>query len=284
MDNISHFITHDLTSALAFLVLYSLLFFIAGFCKDLLTPYKLRQELTDRNNLAVALTLGGYHLGVAAIFIGALIGPSNGLVMDLLNVTLYSAIGITLLNLSRFFNDKVILHHIKQGEALVTQQNSAVGAVQCGTYIATGIITAGSISGQGGSILTALIFFAIGQSSLWLFSRLYDLITPYSIHHELKDNNLAAGIALAGTLIALSLIILNGVYGNFTGWANNITELLLLNITACALLPLLRFMMDKTVIRGTDLNAEIAQERNIGAGFLEACIAIIFACLFFVLL
>ena len=50
----------------------------------------------------------------------------------------------------------------------------AVGAVQFGTYIATSLIAAGSISGIGGGIVSATVFFVFGQLSLLLFGFIHE--------------------------------------------------------------------------------------------------------------
>ena len=52
-------------------------------------------------------------------------------------------LGLLFLNLSRVINDKVILRTFCNVEQLTEEHNSAVGIVQFGTYVATGLIAAG---------------------------------------------------------------------------------------------------------------------------------------------
>jgi uncharacterized membrane protein YjfL (UPF0719 family) len=267
----------DLPKALAFIALYFVLFLLAKWMKDFFTPYKINAELTREDNLAVALTMSGYYLGSVAIYIGALYGPSKGLVNDLVLVGSYSLLGLVFLNISRYINDKVILRKFCNIEQLTKEHNIAVAAVQFGTYLATALVAAGSVAGTGGNLLTAIIFFFLGQISLLLFTIIYDLITPYSIHEQLEKKNVAAGVALGGTIVALGIIVLNGVIGDFISWQQNILHLVTINLIAFIFLPIVRFIMDKLVIPNSDLSREIVEDRNIGAGLLEATVAISFA-------
>ena len=270
-------IFEDLPRTAAFVVLYLVLFLLAKWFKDFLTPYKINEELTDKDNLAIALTMCGYYFGAVAIFIGALAGPSQGFTNDLIQVGGYSILGLLFLNASRFLNDKVMLSKFSNVEQLSKEQNVAVGAVQFGTYVATGLIAAGAVTGTGGGVITAIVFFVLGQLSLVIFFMIYNFFTPYSIHDELAKKNVAAGVALGGTLIALGIIVLNGVSADFVDWQESLTTLAITNVMAFVFLPLVRVLMDKMVIPGNDLSSEIVEDKNLGAGFLEATIAISFA-------
>jgi len=274
---ISDHLIDDVSRIAAFLVLYLLLFFFAKWFNDAITPYKLNEELTEKDNLAVSLTLAGYYFGLLAVFIGALSGPTQGLMQDLVTVGGYSLLGLLFLNASRYCNDSIILRTFHCDRQLCEDHNVAVGAVQFGMYVATGLIAAGSVHGTGGGVVTACVFFLIGQLSLFIFSLIYDFFTPYSIHEELKKKNVAAGAALGGTMIALGIIVFNGVASNFISWETNLVDLLVTNLLAFVFLPLVRVVMDKVVIPAADLSTEITEDRNLGAGLLEATVAISFA-------
>ena len=267
----------DLPRNLSFLALFIFLFLFSKWLKDVSTPFKINTELTDQDNLAVALTMSGYYLAVTAVFVGALAGPSKDLPSDLVTVGGYSILGLVFLNLSRVFNDKVILRKLCNNEQIAQEQNAAVGAVQMGTYLATGLVAAGAVTGTGGGVHTAIAFFVLGQLCLWIFSLIYDALTPYSIHKELESKNVAAGAALGGTFIALGIIIFNGTSLNFTGWVPSLMHFAVVNALAILFLTVIRLLMDRLVIPGDKLNREIAEDRNLGAGLLEASVAISFA-------
>lgn len=277
-------IFEDLNRTAAFVGLYFVLFLLAKWMKDFFTPYKINEELTQKDNLAISLTMCGYYLGTVAIFIGALFGPTQALTKDLMLVGGYSILGLVFLNISRYFNDKIILRKFCNIEELTKEHNVAVGAVQFGTYVATGLIAAGAVTGTGGGVGTAIVFFVLGQISLLIFSLIYDKFTPYSIHEELGKKNVAAGAALGGTLIALGIIVLNGVSGSFVSWEENLINLAVVNVMAFIFLPVVRFMMDRLVVPGDNLSREIIEDKNLGAGLLEATVAISFAIVLKVLL
>jgi len=265
------------SQTLTFLLLFLLLFLLSKWLKDFFTPYKLNDELTQKDNLAIALTMAGYYLGVTAIFIGAFVGPSQGLFEDFITVGGYSILGLVFLNLSRFVNDKLILKEFCNVKELTEEHNNAVGVVQFGIYLATGLIAAGSVAGTGGNVFTAVAFFVIGQIALLLFTITYNKITPYCIHEALKNKNIAVGAALAGNLIALGIIVVNGVSVNFVSWEENITYLVAVTLLAVLFLPIIRFFMDKMIVPGDSLSREIIAEHNVGAGCLEATVVISFA-------
>lgn len=285
MMEIEEVLVQDLSRIAAYIILYLVLFTFAKWIKDFITPYSLNNELTKKDNLAVAITMAGYYMALVAIFIGAMLGPSSdNLLKDIQSVGSYSILGLVLLNLSRFINDRVLLRRFSNIEELTVEHNIAVASVQFGSYLATGIIAAAAIHGTGGGVVTTLVFFVLGQFSLHLFSLVYDWLTPYSIHEELKNKNTAAGIAFGGTLIALGLIIFNGASGDFTTWQESLTDFFILNLVAFVFLPVARWIMDRLVIPGDDLSREIQQDRNIGAGFLEATVAISFSLVLFIAL
>jgi uncharacterized membrane protein YjfL (UPF0719 family) len=266
----------DLTLACVFLVLYIIVFIAAKWAKDLFTPYSLNQELAEKDNFSVALTMVGYYLAITLVFVALLKGPTVNLRSDLLNVAGYSLLGILLLNGSRWINDKFILRAFCNIKKLTEEQDAGVGAVQFGVYTATGLIISGAVTGEGGW-LTFLVFFALGQLMLIISSIIYQQLSVFDIHSEVASNNTAVGVAFGGSLIALGLILMNGVAGDFIDWKQDLSSFAISAFSGLILLPLLQLILDRLVIPGKSLRKEIAEDRNLGAGLLEAGIAISFA-------
>lgn len=259
------------------LALYIVLFLVAKYLKRLLTPYCIDRELTSSDNVAQATSLAGYYAGFTAIFCGAYLGPSTGLWMDLLLVGGYSLMGMVLLNLSRVLNDRFILHTFSVAGAIKENHNKAAGAIQGANYIGSALVVAGAIHGEGGGIVSALVFYAIGQVALLIFSRLYEWMTPYVIQQEIENDNLAAGLGFGGTFVAIGLIIMGSVKGDFVSWTDNLSWLGVNLLGVFIYLIVVRFFFDKVVISRDDLNKEIAEDRNTGAGLLEFAVAVSFA-------
>lgn len=274
--NILTSIKTDLMAAAAFLILYIILFIAAKWTKDLFTPYKLNHELGEQDNFAVALTMGGYYLAITLVFAALLSGPSVYLQSDLLTVAMYSVLSILLLNVTRWINDKCILRAFCNIERLTKEHDAGVGAIQFSVYTATGLIASGAISGDG-AMITFFVFFALGQFVLILASFIYQALSPFDLHAELAEKNTAVGLAFGGSLIALSLIIMNGVSGDFIDWQLDLISFAISAVLGLVLLPILQIIMDRLVIPGKSLRQEIKTDKNVGAGFLEGIIAICFA-------
>lgn len=270
--------------ACSFLALLVFTVLVGKQVKDLFTKYKIDIELVKKDNLAVAVSMCGYYLAIAIIFIGALLGPSGYLAKNILVVGGYSLLGILFLNLARIFNDKIIFKNFCSTKEMVEDGNTGVGAVQMGSYVATGLIAAGSLFGEGGGVLTAVAFFILGQLSLLLLTYVYNFVTPFDLHKEIETDNVAAGVSFGGAQIAFGVIIARGVGYNFIDWLTNLLwfgEAVLVGLIA---LPLVRLFMDRFIVPGENLNKEILEDRNIGAGLLEVSIVISFSAVLFFLL
>lgn len=263
------------------LALFILLFLVAKMLKQWLTPYSIQQELTGDDNLAQAASMAGYYGGFAILFIGAYLGPGVNWWQDLLVVAGYTLMGLLLLNLSRGLNDRFILHGLSLVHALRDQHNTAAGVILGANYLASALIVAGAIHGEGGGPVTALVFYALAQLALTVFGWVYEKLTPYVIQTEIEQDNLAAGLGFGGNLIALGLVITAAINGDFVSWGHNLGVLALSILGVFIYLLLVRLFFDKVVISQGDLNEEIAKDKNTGAGLLEATMAISFATILF---
>ena len=269
---------------LAYLALLSVMLLLAKWFKDMFTPYSIPHELTKADNPAIGLEMSGYFMAAAFVFIGAVTGDSTDFLTDLGLVAAYSLLGIVMLNVSRVVMDKLLFRDFCSVKEVVEDRNIGVGAVRFGLYLATGAIAGAAIHGQGGGIHTALAFFAIGQLCLIIFAKIYDWITPYDLHAEIGAENTAAGISMGGTLVALGIILAAAAHDSFVDWMTNLLWFAEIAISGIVLLMIVRFFMDKLILVGDDLNREIAQDRNMAAGFLEATVAVTFAIVLAVLL
>ena len=150
---------------------------MAKLVQDLLTPYKIGQQLTTKDNVALALSISGYYLGVIIVFLGAVFQPDAGPVGDnlgftsdywqeVLNVLIYSAVGIVILNVARIVVDRVVLYQFSTEKEIIEDRNAGTGAVEFGVYVAVSLVIAGSISGEGGGPEHSLVFLALGLATL----------------------------------------------------------------------------------------------------------------------
>ncbi|MCP4219508.1 MAG: DUF350 domain-containing protein, partial [bacterium] len=132
-------------------------------------------------------------------------------------------------------------------------------------YIATGLIIWGSFSGEGGGVLSALIFVALGQVVLLILFMIYQAITKFDIKAEIKKGNAAAGLAAGGILIALAVILRASLAGPFVSWT---ADLIGFGISAAAgiiLLLVMRLLVDWLFLPNTTLQVEIERDQNVAA-------------------
>ncbi|MDE2953319.1 MAG: DUF350 domain-containing protein [Gemmatimonadota bacterium] len=266
-------ILQDLIATGIYLISAFVLFWIGKLVKDLTTTsYSVREELVEKDNVALGVAMAGYYFGLIMAIGGTLSGPSQGLENDLIDIGIYGLLAIILLNLSRLVNDGVILHGFKIRDELINDQNAGTGAVIAASYIATGLVIFGAVSGEIGGIVTTVIFWALGQLALVLAGLVYEWITPYSIHDEIEKDNVAAGVAFAGALVGIGVIVFHASAGNFISWAVNLQDFAIEVVAGLILLPIARFISDVILLPGQKLTDEIANQEhpNLAAGFIEA--------------
>lgn len=234
--------------------------------------YQLEHELFERDNVALALSVTGYYLGLVFALGGAIIGPSEGLWMDLLDLALYGALAIVLLNVSAFLNDKLILYSFSNEKEIITDRNLGTGAIEAANFIAVGLIVSGAIGGEGGGILSALVFWALGQAALILVSLVYARLLPFDLHAEIERNNVAVGVAFAGLLLGLGNLVRLGISGDFISWQADLQSAGLYVLVGLILMPLIRLATDRLLLPGVSLSNELVQadRPNVGAGLIEA--------------
>ena len=233
--------------------------------------FHVHEELIDIKNTALALTLAGYYMGLIFAIGGSIVGESNGLVDDLLDLFLYGLLAIVLLNVSTLVSDRLILFQFQITKEIIQDQNAGTGVVVGGGHAATGFILFGAISGDGGTIWTALGFWVLGQVALILTGLLYEGITPYSIHDEIERNNVAVGVSFAGALLGMGNILRYAVSEDFFSWQANLPIFGLLALAGLVTLPIVRLATDKILLSGTTITAELVEHEqpNLGAACIE---------------
>ena len=235
----------------------------------------LNAELLERDNLALALAVSGYFLGLALAVGGALAGTAPSLAKGLLSTLGYGLIAIVLLNVSSRLNDCLLLSRCNLEKEIISDRNCGVGLVVAANHVAVGLILYGVISGEGGGLTALLIFWALGQATLILAAKVYDLITPFHLGEVIERGNVAVGAALAGVLVALGNIIRLAVQGKLVSWSQSLASYAVVVVLGLILLPLVRLAIDRFIMTpGHSLTREeVGQEvPNIGAGVIEGVI------------
>ena len=234
--------------------------------------YNIKDELVEKDNAAFALVLCGYYLGLTFSIGGVIAGPSAGLEADLIDILVYGPLAILLLNLSALINDRFILSEFDIRKEILQDQNCGTGVVEFAIFVATGLNIYGALYGQGGSIFTAIAFWALGQTVLVLVGKYYNLITQYNIHEHIEKDNVAVGIGFAGALIGIGNLLRTASAEHFISWEENLSTFFLYMLVGIIILPVARTITDRILLPGRSLADELVNQEkpNQGAAFLEA--------------
>ncbi len=234
--------------------------------------YNIKGELVERDNMAFALVLCGYYLGLTFSIGGVIAGPSAGLENDLIDMLIYGSLAIVLLNLSALINNRFILSEFDIRKEILQDQNCGTGVVEFAVFVATGLNIYGAIYGEGGSIYTAIAFWALGQTVLVLFGKYYNLITKYDIHEHIEKDNVAVGIGFAGALIGIGNLLRSASAEHFISWEENLMTFIFYMVVGLILFPVARIITDRILLPGRSLADELVNQAkpNQGAALLEA--------------
>ena len=270
---------------------------LAKLAQELLTPYRISDQLSQKNNTALGLSITGYFLGVITVFVGVLYQPltvirsdqwqlTGDFWIDVVEILLYAVAGILVLNATRIIVDKLVLYKFETQKEIIEDQNTGSGAVEFAVYIAVGLVIAASIAGTGAgiegvsdttladTIIRSVVFFVLGMIVLILFSLFYELTTSFDIHDEIESDNAAVGIALAGNLVAIGLVIFKAVFGEFIDWTQSLTAFATFAIIGFVLLYIVRLVVDFVLLPGTRVANELVESRNKGIAFIESGVVI----------
>ncbi len=260
-------------STITYLASTFILFYIGKLVYQIFNrKIQVKSELVEKDNFAFAIAHTGYFVGLLLAIGSAVVGPSNGIVTDLIDILVYGMLAILLLNISIVITDKLILRGFSVLKEIIVDRNEGTGVVEAAISIATGLIIFGAVSGEGGSIFTALVFWAIGIIVMIITSRVYNAITPYCVHDHIEKDNVAVGIGFAGALIALGNLIRFALMDDFVSWDISLINVGIDVAIGLVLLPVVRFLTDKILLPGRKLTDELVNQDkpNLGAGLIEA--------------
>ena len=266
-----------------YLLVAAAILWLAKLANQACAGYSIKEQLTERDNKAVAVSFAGFLLALCLVIHGILTAPvSINLIersddiwlSDLGNTAIWSAIACSMLLIARLVNDKIIFPKFSNKKELVTDRNVGMGAAQAGSYIATALVIravlgdeeSGSFFGELGG---AVLWFILSQVLLLAFCFIYQKCTRFDLHAELERDNAAAGVALGGNLIAFGLLL-----EFFLTRYDSLLALAIWGIAAAVLLMIVRRIVDKLLLPGTQLDNEIRKDQNWGAALIEVASAI----------
>ncbi len=177
--------------------------------------YTADKEIAE-GNMAVGLRRSGAQLGLAIAMLGVMSGTStSNLWSDIISTASYGLLAVGFMLMSLLITDKAILPGVDNSDEL-KKGNMAVGMVEFGTLIMTGMLAYASIRGDEGGLLSSLIYFVAGQLTIILLVIAYEKILARKINPVrcVMESNLSAGIYLSGKIIAYGFILQSAIIGN----------------------------------------------------------------------
>ena len=273
------YICDGVLTMLFYLAASFVLFFIGKTAYQLFQrKTKVAEELVEKDNFAFSVAYVGYFTGLLLAVGAAVTGESYGLWADLMDIGVYGVFTVVLLNVSIIINDKLVLRKFSVNKEILEDRNVGTGVVQGASAVATGLIVLGAVHGEGydysmgGPIATAIVYWAVGQVLLFATSIVYNAIVPYDVHEEIEKDNVAAGIGMAGALIAIANLIRYALMHDFDSWVVTLQDVGMDVVIGLLFLPLARFLTDKILLPGRRLTDEIVNQEkpNNGAALVEA--------------
>jgi uncharacterized membrane protein YjfL (UPF0719 family) len=138
------------------------------------------------------------------------------------------------------------------------------------------LIVLGAIHGEGfgvgGPVVTALLYWVLGQLILLITTFVYNRITPYDIHEHIEKKNVAVAIGYAGAIIAIANLIRFALMHDFVSWTVTLQDVGIDVSVGLVFLPIARLITDKILLPGQNLTDEIVNQEvpNCGAALIEA--------------
>lgn len=269
--------------ALAFVhvVLGVVVLVLAKLALNVFSPYSTDQELTTRDNPAFGLAVAGYYAATVIIYLGAagtaplpIEEGTRAVFLAIAGDLSWAVAGIVAMNFSRWLMDRTLATGVRNHIEIADKRNTAAGAIEGSAYVASAIVLAGAIRQPGGTVWTAAALFVLGQMVLIGMAHVYSRFRGYDVGAEIRSGNLSAGLAFGMTLVALALLMLKAISGDFVDWTRNLSFFAFDAIAGLILLTLLRWITDATLLLHSRVADEIVRDRNLNVGLIEGVLAV----------
>ncbi|MFH0989301.1 MAG: DUF350 domain-containing protein [bacterium] len=255
-----------------------LLLIFARTINQLIFHVSLTDVLIKRDNAAMGIQLSGYLFGVMIIIATVINGPIHGdFLTEVLWVAGFGIAGNIFLAVVAIGGLRLFL--MKDCRKYIIEGNTAAGIAAAGSFVATSLVLTGTMIGEG-TIVSAIVFFLLGQCSLLFITYIFRLLTTYDDSIEIRDGNIAAAVSYIGLMIAIGIIVRHALIGDLVDYKTSIIAFGNALIVVIILYPVRQWLVQGIVLGGGfklyggRLDTEIQHDRNISAGVLEASIYI----------
>jgi uncharacterized membrane protein YjfL (UPF0719 family) len=259
-------------SAVAYLLLAFLLCWVGKLVYGFFHPgARIDRELTARDNLAFAVPIGAYYLGILIVMGAPLSGQVRGsLARELLSVLLWGILAVVLLNVASWLNRRILFSGLDLVSEILERNNLAAGTLVAGSHIANALLILGALSDEGG-LAPAAVFWIYGQILLMATVAIFVRLVGVDVTAEVRRGNQAAALALAGVLVGIGNVVRMSITGPFEGWGPAFVAASVYALVGLVLLFVVRQLADWLLLPGVTIRQEVLEQEvpNVGVGYLE---------------
>ncbi|ASD66235.1 DUF350 domain-containing protein [Pseudoalteromonas piscicida] len=262
------------------------LFVSLKYIKGWVSNLHANDEITEKDNFAFGLSFAGGLAGLAIVISGISSGAfASSLAQEALQMAGYGIVGIILIKLGHFFQDKVALRKVNLHDEIV-KGNVTSALIDFGHVVSVAIVIRSALlwvltEGWYGLPIVVAAFIIgnicmllVSQYRVQLFKRTNK--SGDCLQQAIKDNNIAVGIRYAGFLIG-SALALTAASGLAPYVADNInSSLLYWSIAALGSIVLfivLHLVMIKIILAGKDISDEVNRQKNVGVAAVSAALS-----------
>ena len=229
----------------------------------------LNELISKDDNAAVAIEQSAFFVATVVGLLGAIVVGSATILDQVIDFFITAAYVVGALLACERFTLRWVLPKLDAAREVMDRGNVAVAIARSGGLIATAFVVRAALHNDG-HLWERLAWIVIGQAVLVAMTLLYQKLTPYDDVAELNKRNIAAAFPLFGLQVAVGMIVDAALQGESGGWRADLMSVGLDLLVAAILLPILRWLGDVLLLRGSTYAEEIARDRNAGAGVIEA--------------
>ncbi|WP_440054250.1 DUF350 domain-containing protein [Pseudoalteromonas sp. T1lg65] len=262
------------------------LFVSLKYIKGWVSNLHANDEITERDNFAFGLSFAGGLTALAIVLTGISSGAfASTLMQEALQMAGYGVVGIVLIKLGHFFQDKVALRKVDLHSEII-KGNIASALIDFGHVVSVAIVIRSALlwvltEGWHG-LPIVVVAFVIGNVCMLLVSQYRVQLFKRTnrngdcLQQAIKDNNIAVGIRYAGFLIG-SALALTAASGLAPYVADSISSSLIYwgvaALGSIVLFILLHLVMIKIILAGKDISDEVNRQQNIGVATISAALS-----------
>ena len=228
----------------------------------------LSAAIANDDNTAVAIEQSAFVVATVIGLLGAIVVASETTLDQAIDFAATAAYVVLALLVCERVTLRWVLHGMDAEKEVADRGNVAVAVARSGGLIATAFVVRAALHNDG-ELWERVAWIALGQAALLAMTLAYQKLTPYDDVAELQKRNIAAALPLFGIQVAVGLVIDAALKGDSDGWLGDLTTVGVDLLIAAVLLPVLRWMGDLLLLRGSTYAEEIARDRNAGAGVIE---------------